>query len=441
MIPGSARNWIAVNAVQQSTLKKMKTKTMTTLRLRKSIDRSLSWRSGFLLIPLLLACFALSPTVRATDLESVLPHGNTADGSGVLTSLSTTATNNTAIGFQALHFNLSGIDNTANGYLALWNNASGNLNTAIGFQALKNNTSSINTAVGANALLGNTTGNYNTAIGYSALDSNQSGANNTALGNSSLLHNTSGSTNTAVGVGALYSNTAGQLNTAIGNGALYYNRGNRNIAVGAGAGGSLTTGSDNIDIGTPGLAGESQTIRIGTIQTKVYIEGIGPHDASNGLPVYIDLLGQLGTGPVCPAQCQPSSERFKENIKPMDKASEAILALKPVTFRYKKEFKPKGIPQFGLVAEEVQKVNPDLVVRDPQGKPYGVRYDAVNAMLLNEFLKEHRTVQEQKATIAELKDNFAHQQKQIEALTAGLQKVKTQVEMSKSAPQTVLNNQ
>ena len=152
---------------------------------------------------------------------------------------------------------------------------------------------------------------------------------------------------------------------------------------------------------------------------------IGSYNASAGVPVYLDANGRLGFGDVCPAQCQPSSERFKDNIKPMDKASEAILALKPVTFRYKKEFKPKGIPQFGLVAEEVQKVDPDLVVRDPQGKPYGVRYDAVNAMLLNEFLKEHRKVQQ-------LEANAAQQQKQIEALTAGLQKVSAQLARGES---------
>ena len=146
-----------------------------------------------------------------------------------------------------------------------------------------------------------------------------------------------------------------------------------------------------------------------------------------------DSDGHLGT--------ITSSARYKDKIKPMDTASEAILALKPVTFRYKRELDPEGVPQFGLVAEEVEKVNPDLVARDEQGKPYTVRYEAVNAMLLNEFLKEHRTVQEQKANIAELKHNFAEQQKQIEALTMGLQKVSAQLELGKSAPQTVLNKQ
>jgi hypothetical protein len=227
--------------------------------------------------------------------------------------------------------------------------------------------------------------------------------------------------------------------------------------LGFGAGINLTTGSNNIDIGSTGVAGESNIIRIGGSQTaihfggnQVYMGQIGSYNASAGVPVYLAADGRLGFGDVCPAQCQPSSERFKDNIKPMDKASEAILALKPVTFRYKKEFKPTGIPQFGLVAEEVQKVNPDLVVRDPQWKPYGVRYDAVNAMLLNEFLKGHkafveeqRKVQEQGATITQQRKDFetaiARLQKQVEALTAGLQKVSTQLETSEPALKVVNN--
>ena len=140
-----------------------------------------------------------------------------------------------------------------------------------------------------------------------------------------------------------------------------------------------------------------------------------------------------------------SSARFKDEIKAMDNVSEALFALKPVTFRYKKGIDPQGIPQLGLVAEEVEAVNPDLVVRDKEGKPYSVRYDQVNAMLLNEFLKEHRRVEEQQMTITQLKQDFqsriAHQQKQIEALTAGLQKVSAQLELNKPAPQTVVNNQ
>jgi hypothetical protein len=205
------------------------------------------------------------------------------------------------------------------------------------------------------------------------------------------------------------------------------------------AGANLTTGNNNIDIGNQGVAGETGTIRIGVVgtQTATFVAGIMGKTVPMSTPVFVNANGQLGT--------TPSSERFKDAIKPMDKTSEAILALKPVTFHYKKELDPKGIPQFGLVAEEVEKVNPDLVVRDANGKAYTVRYEAVNAMLLNEFLKEHRTVQEQKATIAQLKQDFqsrlAEQQKQIEALTTGLQKVSAEVEANKPAPQVVDNNQ
>ena len=192
--------------------------------------------------------------------------------------------------------------------------------------------------------------------------------------------------------------------------------------MGFGAGQNLTTGDFNIDIGNNGVGGEARTIRIGdqSAQGATYIAGINGATVPKGTGVLIDATtGRLGT--------KPSSQRFKDNIKPMDKASEVIHALKPVTFRYKKEIDADRIPQFGLVAEEVEKVNPDLVVRDAEGKVYTVRYEAVNAMLLNEFLKARRQIDAQ--------------QKQIEALTAGLQKVSAQLEVSKPAPQTVLNNQ
>jgi hypothetical protein len=160
------------------------------------------------------------------------------------------------------------------------------------------------------------------------------------------------------------------------------------------------------------------------------IAGISGVTVAGGVGVIVDTNGQLGT--------VVSSERFKDAIKPMDKASEAILALKPVTFRYKHKLDPEGIPQFGLVAEQVEKVNPDLVACDEQGKPYTVRYEAVNAMLLNEFLKEHRKVEQQRK---DFEAALAQQQKQIDVLTAGLQKVSAQLEVSKAAPQTALNDQ
>jgi hypothetical protein len=222
-----------------------------------------------------------------------------------------------------------------------------------------------------------------------------------------------------------------------GNGyeALYNNKtGGNNIALGYLAGHNLTTGSNNIDIGNQGVAAEANTIRIGTVGTQKapFIAGISGATVASGATVIVGSDGHLGT--------VVSSERFKESIKPMDKTSEAILALQPVTFRYKHELDPDGIPQFGLVAEQVEKVNPDLVVRDAGGKVYTVRYEAVNAMLLNEFLKEHRKVEQLESKAEKQEAMIAHQQKQIETLIAGLQKVSDQLEASKAAPQLVVNN-
>src|SRR5437762_9612504 len=245
-------------------------------------------------------------------------------------------------------------------------------------------------------MFNNTTGPDNTANGYQALYSNTTADSNTATGYQSLYHST-GIGNTANGVVTLVSNTTGAYNTALGSLALYENTiGSNNIAVGTSAGFYLTTGSNNIDIGNVGVGGESTTIRMGTVGTQVntYIAGINGVTVAGGIGVVVDSSGHLGTS--------TSSARYKDNIQPMEKAGEAILSLQPVTFHYNKAFDPKGIPQFGLVAEEVAKVDPDLVARDDKGKPYSVRYEAVNAMLLNEFLKEQRTVEDQKVTITQL---------------------------------------
>ena len=323
-----------------------------------------------------------------------------------------------------------------------------NFNTAVGDSALINTTNFGNTAIGNQALYANTVGFGNTATGSVALIYNTTGSSNTATGSGALFSNTIGGANTANGNDALFSNT-GSDNTAVGAEALVGNTtGNFNIALGAGAGGNLTTGSHNIDMGNHGFPGEANTIRIGKqgTQTATFIAGISGATVATGVAVIVDSDGHLGT--------TTSSARFKEAIKPMDNASEAILSLHPVTFRYKHELDPEGIPQFGLVAEQVEKVNPDLVARDAEGTPYSVRYEAVNAMLLNEFLKEHRKVQEEEATITQLKANVAKQdaraerqegvvadqQKQIEALTAGLQKVSTELEIMKPTPQAVSNN-
>src|SRR6266480_1390739 len=378
-----------------------------------------------------LSCFGLSPKTQASDLGSVVAGNNTADGSGVLVNL-TTGTNNSGFGFQALH-----------------NNSTGSFNTATGARALLSNTTGLgNTATGLTALQSNTSGSFNTANGDSALYHNTTGTNNIANGFQALFYNTDGSLNTAIGSFALSKNT-GSSNTAIGHAALFNkNTGDGNIALGDFAGNNLSTGDNNIYIGNRGGFGESNTIRIGFKnefgegQTATYIAGISG-SAIAGTAVVVNANGRLGVA--------TSSSHFKDEIKPMDKASDAILALKPVTFRYKKEIDPDAIPQFGLVAEDVEKVNPALVVHDEQGKPFTVRYDAVNAMLLNEFLKEHQKVeeqrckvQEQEATIVQLKQDFqskfAEQQKQIKALTTGLEKVNNQLELNKPAPQMAVNN-
>ena len=340
------------------------------------------------------ACFALLPQAWAACREGCRTENNTVLGDDALISL-THGTFNTAIGNEALFMNTTGGANTAIGALALYSNSRGANNTAIGLQALWSNTIGLqNTADGLVALASNTTGSFNTGIGTAA-----------------LAGNTTGNSNTAIGMEALFSNTTGS----------------GNIALGLDAGVNVTTGSNNIDIGNFGVDGESNTIRIGTIgtHTNAYVAGISGVTVAGGVGVVIDANGHLGT--------TVSSARFKEAVKPMDKGSETIFALQPVTFRYKCELDPQGIPQFGLVAEDVEKVNPELVARDEHGKPYTVRYEAVNAMLLNEFLKEHHQVQDLKATVA-------RQQKQIDALTAGLQRVRAQVELSKSVPQVIANN-
>jgi len=359
----------------------------TTLPSKNSMNRS-HCSLALVLISLACACFTLSPQARAVCREDCGTHFNTFLGAD-----------------------------------ALVNNTSGSLNTAVGSGALTfNNTGFDNTATGASALTFNTTGYANTAIGTGALNMNTEGNNNTAI--AALGSNTTGDANTGVGTGALASNITGNFNTALGFFAGYNTNGNTNIAVGYLAG-QYSAGDNNIDIGNQGAI-ESGVIRIGTegTQTATYIAGIShtPLIQGDATPVGISAFGQLGV--------RPSSARFKEAIKPMDTASEAVLALKPVTFRYKND--PAALPQFGLVAEEVAKVNPDLVARDKEGKPFTVRYDEINAMLLNEFLKEHKAFLEEQRTVEELK-------KQVAALTAGLQKVNAQLEASKSAPQMVNN--
>ena len=376
---------------------------------------------GHLILTCALACFAFSPTALAVC-------QNGCDGTTRSTFLGENALlhntgggENTAVGFDTLVFNTTAYGNTASGANALRSNTSGDYNTATGRGALYFNTTGFyNAATGVSALARNTEGNSNTADGTGALANNKKGNSNTATGFQALLDNT-GSFNTASGVLALSGNTYGGSNTAAGHNALSSNTtGSFNIALGADAGGNLTTGNNNIDIANRGVAAEADTIRIGTRgrHTNTFIAGINGVTVAEGVGVIIDSHGHLGT--------VVSSSRFKDEVRPMNSASKAIFALNPVIFRYKHDLDPHGIPQFGLVAEEVEKVNPDLVARDDKGKPYSVRYEAVNAMLLNEFLEEHLRVEQL--------------EKQVKALTAGLQKVSAQLEASRSAPQVADSN-
>ncbi len=386
----------------------------------------------------ILVTLVLSPKLHAVVAppDGGYPGGNTAEGQDALLNL-TTGTFNTAVGWVSLRSVTDGI-----------------YNTGIGAGALFFNIGNGNTAVGAGALLSNTTGVANGANGSFALANNTTGNNNTATGQLVLFSNTTGNDNTANGLLAMYSNTTGNSNSAVGELALEENTtGNNNIALGYLAGVNLTTGDNNIHIGNQGFEGESGAIRIGEqgTQTATFVVGISGATVADGVPVVVGADGHLGT--------LTSSARFKDEIKPMDNASEVILALKPVTFRYKKDIDPERIPQFGLVAEQVEKIDPDLVARDRKGNPYTVRYEAVNAMLLNEFLKEHRKVQQHESTIGELKSAMAQQrkdflaaivqqQKTTEALVARLneqeariQNVSAQVEMGKSGSQMLVENQ
>ena len=373
-----------------------------------------------LFVAFTFVCFALSPAVQAVSPapDGCYPGFTTAEGCDAL-NLLTGGEANTGVGWRAL-FSVHG----------------GNFNTGVGAGALVLNTADSNTAIGTAALLLNTTGIENTANGTAALELNDSGSVNSAFGALALFSNT-GSNNTAIGDRALLNNTSGGSNTALGQAAMLNNHtGSGNVAIGLQALGNNASGGGNIAIGNVSGAGVSTAngvICIGNVSgvdvdNTTFISGIWgvTTQFANAIPVLVDEAGQLGT--------VSSSERFKKDIKPIDSASEAILALKPVSFEYKSD--KTNTPQFGLIAEEVEKVNPALVVHDKQGRPYTVLYDKVNAMLLNEFLKEHRKVEALEAAVT-------RQHKDFEAVVAELkgqiQKVSAQLEVSKSAPQTVLN--
>ena len=414
---------------------------------------------ALLFVALVLACFWPLPVAQALlpPPDGGYPFGTTAEGDGALGSLTLsgkgnpTAVHNTALGFDTLFNNTGGNNNTATGASALFHNTDGNFNTATGedalfsatngssntatgYRALFASSGAENTATGSEALASGGGPGANTADGFQALFSDSIGKSNTATGFQALYNNVFGDGNTAVGSRALFSNSdrGADFNTAIGEGALISNiNGSFNTAIGDEALDRNTTGSGNIGLG--GSAGFNVTtannvICIGAVGQNVsnscYIGNIW-NQPGGSQAVYVNSEGKLGA--------QVSSRRFKDEIKPMEQASDVIYGLKPVSFRYKPEIEPTRPLGFGLIAEEVGKISSDLVMRDKEGKPYSVRYEAVNAMLLNEFLKEHHQVQDLKAIVAA-------QQKQIEALTAGLQKVSAQVEMSRPAPQTVVDN-
>jgi hypothetical protein len=406
---------------------------------------------NIILIPILFIGFALAQNVQALNPppDGGYPGGNTAEGQNALFGL-TSGGYNTAVGWFSLKSDSTGNFNTAIGAGTLLVNIADN-NTATGTAALLSNSTGIqNTANGAFALSSNTTGNSNTANGYLALNHNTEGIGNTANGIQTLLSNITGNANTAIGDSALANNTAGNLNTAVGADALLNSTtGSLNIALGLNAGEGVTDASNVIAIGTSG-ANVSNSCYIGNIA--------GQTVGAGGTTCYVDNDGKLGVF--------LSARRFKRDIADMGAASEELLALRPVTFHYKPELDKTGIPQFGLVAEEVAAVNPELVTHDARGEINTVRYEAVNAMLLNEFLKEHRKVEEQareakeqKVTIRQLQSTSAKQhmtitqlkkefQLTVAQLTARveeqdskIQQVSAQLEAKKAAPQIAFSDQ
>jgi hypothetical protein len=394
----------------------------------------------FKFVPALLIIFTLGSFAICQSVPAVIPAPdggypgfNTAEGTNALKNL-TTGIGNAAVGWYSLFSNTDGSfntgvgagtlalntggNNTAVGGAALLSNTTGIDNTAVGVTALvSNSTGYLNTATGVNALSGNTVGVGNNAFGWGALLSNTTGTNNNAMGVRALQNNTEGGANVAVGEQALLNNTIGSGNTAIGFFALQNNNGIENTALGYNAGFNVNSGSGNVCIGSgvTGFAGISNT---------TWIRNIWGHPGGTQA-VYVDEAGRLGMN--------SSSRRFKEDIKPMDKASEVIYSLKPVSFRYKTEIERTRPLSFGLIAEDVEQINTDLVLRGKDGKVSTVRYEAVNAMLLNEFLKEHKKVEELESTVATLAATVKEQ-------AAEIQKVSAQLRIGGSTPQIVANN-
>ena len=388
---------------------------------------------------LALGEFGLCPIARAVvpAPDGGYPGGNTAEGQNALLSL-TTGGFNTAVGYFSLRSDTTGSFNTAVGAATLFVN-NGDNNTATGVGALFSNTASNNTANGAFALFSNTQGIRNNAFGDSALKSHQTGDANNAVGTEALVSDQGGFSNNALGDAALFLNVTGNTNTAVGESALFSTTGNANTALGSLAGGNATTGSGNVYIGASmlGAAGESN---------QTYIRNVNTTSVSGGntdtvtVNLTTGLLGHL-----------TSSRRHKEDIKPMDNASEALYRLKPVTFHYKKEIDRNQVLDYGLIAEDVAEIDSNLAVCNRDGQVESVRHNAINAMLLNEFLKEHRKVGKLEAEIARQRKDFqtavANQQQEIERLAATvkeqaalIQQVSAQIQLNRLAAGTLAEN-
>jgi trimeric autotransporter adhesin len=389
----------------------MEIRKMTSVRQR---SKGFAGAIGFSVAAVLLNTLVCAGTAAAQ---------NTSFGEGALANGGSANGNESAFGANALYDEgSSGVGaNTAVGQDALYSNNGGNDNTATGAAALESNLGSYNTANGSGALSANYSGWYNTADGFNALSSNASGIGNTADGTNALYknsanyntaegiaamyHNSSGTSNTANGASALWTNTVGNKNTADGFNALYNSTGSSNIGVGYLAGQNITSGSSNIEIGSAGSGNESNTIRIGSNnhQTATYIAGISNSSPVTGSVVEVTTSGQLGVA--------SSSARYKRDIRDMGGASAGLMRLRPVTFRYKND--PSGTRQYGLVAEEVERVYPELVVHGSDGKVQSVRYLEFTALLLNELQKQTKETRQQ----LEAKDHqLAAQQREIDAL-------------------------
>jgi hypothetical protein len=438
-----------------------------------SINRS-PLRCGFFTLTIALCWFALSPPLKAQCPSACGTGGNTAVGDNALDSL-TTGLNNTAVGKDALTSNTIGAYNVAIGRSTLSANVSGNFNMAIGTEALRDTTANYNLAIGFRVGFVNTTGNHLTGIGAGALLDNTTGSFNTAIGSDALANNISTDFNVAVGDGALTAfngtattdgaNTAlgsialvaltsGEENVAVGRRALEFaTSGNNNTALGWRAGDGVLTGDGSTCLGSNTCTNNSSADNVVCIgqnsagenfSNRAYIPNVGAFTQNFSAGVVDFVTVRLSDGKLGHTA---SSRRYKDDIKSMGDASELIYKLKPVTFRFKKTPEYQGDTlDYGLIAEDVAEIDPKLAIRDGKGQIESLRYLAIYNMMLNEFLKEHKKVEEQQASIADLKSTVALQQKEMQVFTAQLkeqaaqiQKVSAQLEASRPAPKVVAN--